>query len=260
MTLGPIDTHTHLDFSQFDKDREALIKECLEKLSGLVAVGTDLAGSRRSIDLASAYERIVATVGIHPHEADKVDDQMLVELGQLATKPKVVAIGECGLDYYRHYSEIENQKKLFLYQMELALELGLPLVVHLREAYDDGWEMLHRHYISHLAGRLPGVLHSFGSTPADAKRFLDDGWVLGINATLTYPKNEDLAEVVRETPLERLALETDCPYLPPQTRRGERNDPTSVLEIANHIAFLRQQPLEEIISVTNQTAQRMFKL
>jgi TatD DNase family protein len=256
---GPIDTHTHLDFAQYDEDRATVISQSLELLSGLVAIGVDLPTSRAAVALADSHDHIRAAVGIHPHEADKVSADDLTALAEIAGQPNVVAIGECGLDYYRDLSTPANQDKLFAFQIDLALRLGLPLVIHQRDAYEEGHETLHQRYIAN-APKEPGVIHSFGGDIVMAKKFLEDGWTLGINATLTYPKNDSLREVVANTPLEKIVLETDCPFLPPQDLRGSRNEPKSVLVIAELVAELKNVPVDTVVEITNHNAKRIFKL
>lgn len=256
---NPFDTHTHLDFSQFDADRDQVLKESLSLLSGFIAVGTDPETSESAIKLARSSRRIGASVGIHPTSASEAGLDAVQKLNQMAQDEDVVAIGECGFDFHREpYSE-DQQRLVFTRQIDLALELNLPLIIHLRDAYSLGWKTLHKNYISEI-DRQPGVIHSFAGDLQTANKFLDDGWLLGINNMITYPENQGLRGVVRETTLDQLVLETDCPFLPPQSDRGGRCEPKNVADVAEKIAEVKKMDQNEVINKTTQNAKHLFDL
>jgi len=229
-----IDSHAHLDDRAFDEDRAALVAKLHAEEIGVVTVGADLASSREAVRLAGRHREVWATVGVHPHDAKTVTPAVLRELEELAQQPKVVAIGEIGLDYYRDLSPRDVQRKTFGEQLDLAKRLGLPIVVHNRESTDDLLAILRKAGSSHR-----GVVHSFLGDSELAQTFLDLGFCLGVGGPVTYPANSALRDAVRRLPLERILLETDCPYLTPVPHRGTRNEPGYVELVAAAIAALR---------------------
>ena len=247
-----IDSHAHLDFRRFDKDRELVIQRAREKgLAAVVNIGTDLDASRASIELAEQYAFIYASVGVHPHGAKAVTPPLLDRLRSLAQHQKVVAVGEIGLDYYRDLSPRPVQRRVFAEQLALAGELGLPVVIHSREAHDDvlaalrGWE-----------GR--GVLHSYSAGPKHVAEILDMGFSIGISGPVTFPKAKDLQAVAETVALRSLLVETDCPYLTPVPYRGKRNEPAFVKHVVEAIAEARDIPEEKVAEVTTRNALRLF--
>ena len=247
-----IDSHAHLDFRQFDDDRESVIQRARE--TGLVAVvniGTDLDSSRASIELAESYEFIYATVGVHPHSAKTVTSEVLDELRTLARHPKVVAVGEIGLDYYRDLSPRPVQRKAFSDQLALAADLGLPVVIHSRDAHDD--------VIAALQGwGGTGVLHSYSAGLTRLDEVLALGFWVSISGPVTFPKAQALRNVAAGAPLERLLVETDCPYLTPEPHRGRRNEPAYVRYVVEAVARERGMPAGTVAHSTADNARRLF--
>lgn len=249
-----IDTHAHLDFPQFEEDRQRVIAQALQ--AGLVAilnVGTNLASSRAAVALAEKHDSIYAAVGVHPHQAEAVNPSVLDQLRDLAHHPKVVALGEMGLDYYRDRSPRAVQRQAFAQQLELAAEVGLPVVIHSREAHTD--------VLSILSGwEGNGVLHTYSAGPERLDEVLELGFYIGISGPVTFSKADRLREVAAMVPLERLLVETDCPYLTPEPHRGRRNQPAYVKYVAEAIAQAREMPFDTIAQATTENARRLFSL
>jgi TatD DNase family protein len=262
-----VDSHCHLDAPRFDADRDAVIARMAE--SGVryaINPGVDLASSRAAVALAlRQHGCIYAAVGIHPHDAKTLDADALEELKRLARLPKVVAIGEIGLDYYRDLSPREAQRRAFEAQLELAAELGLPVIVHDRDAHDDvlgilsNWRESLRSPRSTLHGH-PGVLHSFSGDMAMAEQAVALGFFVGVSGPVTYKNADRLRQVVRAAPLERLLVETDAPYLTPQPHRGQRNEPAYVRMVAQAVADVRGLTLEQVATQTMANAGVLFGL
>jgi len=250
-----IDTHCHLDFPEFDHDRDEVIRRAKDNdISYIINIGSNLKGSKRSIELAAKYNLIYATVGIHPHEADNVDDKTLGELEGLVSSDKVVAIGEIGLDYYRNFSRYSNQKKLFLTLIKLAKRFGLPIVVHSRQAQEQILEILKE------AMPIKAVVHCFSGDEVFLKECLDLGFYISFTCNITYKKSDRLKSLVSLTPVERLFLETDAPFLPPESFRGKRNEPAYVRYLAQEIASIKGMSVEEVAEITTANAREFFKL
>jgi TatD DNase family protein len=258
-----IDTHAHLDYPRFDADRQAVIERARATgVGAIVNVGTDLTSSQRAVGLAK-QDMIYAAVGMHPHNAKKLDGTALAALRELAQQPKVVAVGEIGLDFYRDLSPRAVQRRAFRAQLAWAAKLGKPVIVHDRDAHDEIMEILtdwaRELDSSPLAGRL-GVLHTFSGDVATAERAIDLGFYISISGPVTYRNARQLPEVVRALPLDRLLVETDCPYLAPHPHRGKRNEPAYVRLVAERIAALRGMPLDELAEATTANAQRLFQI
>jgi len=256
-----IDTHCHLNFPPFHRDLEAVIANARSAgVTHLINVGTDLVTSRESVNLASRYQHIFATVGVHPHDAKTYLPSVAADLERLAQEAKVVAIGEIGLDYFRNLSAKPQQISAFRYQLKLALAVRKPIVIHCRDAYQDVINLLDTDYLPHLGGRPPGVIHSFSSHPVYLQEFLKRGFFIGINNMVTYPEREGLVASVQAVPLDRLLIETDAPYLPPQDRRGQRNEPAWVVSAAEKIAELKSVTTEEVAQASRANAIHLFGL
>lgn len=252
---GLVDSHTHLDDARFAKDREEIIARFDEDgIAWVLNPGADLTSSERAVKLAGEYDRIYAAVGIHPHEAEKVDPAMLDAIRRLAQKEKVVAIGEIGLDYYYDNSPRERQKEVFRAQMEIARSLSLPVVIHSRDAAEDTYEILR------AFPEVVGDLHCYSGSWEMALRFLDLGYYLGFGGTTTFKNARLPKHVVKKLPLERLLIETDAPYLTPEPHRGKRNEPAYVRYVAEKIAELRGMSVEEVIEISHNNARRLFGL
>lgn len=251
-----IDTHCHFDFDKFDGEREELIAEAKKAgVHTIINIGVDIESSKRSIDLAEKYDCIFATVGIHPHDATKINDDSLAELREMAAHPKVKAIGEIGLDFYRDRSPRPVQEKAFRLQLELAAELKLPVVIHTREAFEQTICIV-KEYASDLPG---GVFHCFPGSPADAARVIDFGFVVSVGGVVTFGNNK-MAEIAASVDLDKLIIETDAPYLTPVPFRGKRNQPAYVKHVCDKVAELRGVNSAEVESQTDHTAQKLFRL
>ena len=253
-----IDSHSHIDSPQFAEDRPAMLERA--RASGertLLAIGNGPGPKKldAALPLAEEHDWIYTTVGIHPHEAKEVTPHHLEELTRLARHPKVIAWGEIGLDYFYDHSPRDIQAEVFRAQMERARSAGLPIIIHCRDAWDDCLRMIEEHW---RTTGLGGVLHCFSSTLDDARRGLDMGFLLSFAGNLTYPKAQNLRDVAREIPLDRMLIETDAPYLAPQAFRGKRNEPAYVGEVAKTLANVRNLAPEEIASTTAANFRRFF--
>jgi len=255
-----IDTHCHLNFPPYHKDLELVIARAFDANIGkLINVGTDLLSSKESLNLAHRYSNIFAAVGVHPHDAKSFNDKVQLELEGLARDPKVVAIGEIGLDYFRNLSTKDAQRTAFVGQLKSALKLKKPVIIHCRDAYSDILEILDAVYLPNK-DNLGGVIHSFSSGTNYLQEFLRRGFYIGINGMITYPNNQHLVAAVKLCPEDRLLIETDAPYLTPQVYRGKRNEPMYVIEVAKAIATIKQQSLSETMHFTTNNAMALFKL
>ncbi len=256
-----IDTHTHLDFKEFDHDREEVIKRFFENGGEkLINVGCDMHSSGRSIDLVRKYENIFASIGVHPHDANTVDEAVLNKLKELAVQPKVIAIGEIGLDYFRNLSPKEKQIKAFKIQIELAENHKKPIIIHCRDAYVELLEILK----SYKTSGWQGVIHCFLGSWQIAEELLKLGFYIGFTGAVTYVKRitltsePEIFKVIKNMPLDKILIETDCPYLSPVPHRGERNEPLFVKYVAEKIAEVREVDVREIEKVTSGNARRLF--
>jgi TatD DNase family protein len=250
-----IDSHCHLDFPELSSDLEAVLARAKSEGVGyIINIGASLEGSIRSLELAAKYDFIFASVGLHPHEADKFNQDIENELSILAAKEKVVAIGEAGLDYYKNYSAIENQRVLFKAMLRLAKEKNLPLVIHSREAQADTLKILKEEAIK------KAVVHCFSGDELFLRQCLDAGFFISFTCNITYKKAQGLRDLIVKMPLERLMLETDAPFLAPEGLRGRRNEPGNVKILAQEISRLRGVSLEEISEITSQNTINFFSL
>lgn len=257
MTLELFDTHAHLHFPEFATDLDAVLARARAAgVRGMVTVGTDVASSRAAVALAAREPDVWATVGIHPHAAAAADAAALAELARLAGEARVVAVGEVGLDYYRDLAPRPAQAAAFRAQVALARRVGKPLVVHCRDAHTDVLAIL----AEEGAGEVGGVMHCFSGDVAVARRALDLGFLISLAGPVTYPNARALPEVARWVPADRLVLETDCPYLPPQGHRGRRNEPAYLTITATRVAELRGEPLPALAARLTANARRLFQL
>ena len=249
-----IDSHAHIQLDRFDADREAVLERAQAAgVHAILVIGFDLETSRGAIELAEKYDQIYATVGMHPHDAKDLDDETVRIFRDLTTHPKVVALGEMGLDYYRDLSPRPVQQDAFERQLDLAEELNLPIVIHNREAYHDILPIL-----GARRGKIRGVMHCFSGDVEIMHQSLALGFYIGIGGPVTYRKSDALQGVAREVPADALLVETDCPWLAPQFRRGKRNEPAYVRATAEKIAELRGISLEEIGEMTTQNFEDLF--
>jgi TatD DNase family protein len=247
-----VDSHVHLDDSKFDADREAVIERALAAgVERMMAIGTgggppDL---ETAIRQAERHVFIFATIGVHPHDASKATPETFARLRELAAHPKVLAIGEIGLDYHYDFSPREVQRAVFRQQLEIAAEAGKPIVIHSREAWADTMEL--------VGQARSGILHCFTGDPQQAREALDLGFHLAFGGVLTFPNAEAVREAARITPEDRLLVETDCPYLAPIPHRGRRNEPAFVVEVARRLAEVRGSTLDEIAEQTTRNFERL---
>ena len=255
-----IDSHAHIDFPQFADDREAMLERAQAAgVNTILAIGTGPGPEQLDVAIpyAETHDWIYTTVGIHPHETREVTPAHLDTLARLAQHPKVIAWGEIGLDYYYDHSPREVQQRVFCEQMELARAAKLPIIIHCRDAWKDCLDLLQEKWKSSALG---GILHCFTSTVEDAQRGLDMGFLVSFTGNLTYPKAQNIRDVAKALPLEKILIETDSPYLAPQAFRGKRNEPAYVAEVAKALANVRDLGTEETASVTAANFRRFFHL
>ena len=249
-----IDTHAHLDFPDFKEDIDDVIKRAEEVgVKYIINVGTSVGTSVKSIELTEKYNHIYASVGIHPNTASNVSEDDWSRLEALAGQDKVVAIGETGLDYYRDRSKKEDQKRLFHKHMELAVKHNLPVIIHNREASEDCLEIVRKY-----SGRVHGVIHCFAGSRVDAKEFLELGFHVSFAGPITFPKAENLREALKAVSVEKLLLETDCPFLSPQPKRGKRNEPSFLQYTVPALAELYKLTVDDIERITTLNAKKLF--
>ena len=248
-----VDTHAHLDDRRYDPDRDAVIARAAAESIAIVTVGADLSSSEAAVRLARENPLVWCSVGVHPHDSKTLDRAGLTRLQELAAEYRVVAIGEIGLDYYRDLSPRDVQRRVFVEQLALAQDRNLPIILHNRDATDDVLKILDE-------VRLPrgGAVHSFLGDERLARRFLKLGLHLGIGGPITYPANDALRQAVAAVPLDRLVLETDCPYLTPVPHRGKRNEPAYVSLVAEEVARVRGIPVDEVARQTAANASALF--
>jgi TatD DNase family protein len=250
-----IDTHCHLNHADFDADRtEAIARARAAGVGAMVVIGYDLPSSERAVALAAEEPALYATAGIHPHDARTLDDSVLARLSVLAQHPKVVGLGEIGLDFYRNLSPRDDQERAFRRQIELARRLRLPIILHTRESESDVLEILEEVGTDGLSG----ILHCFSAGPEVASRCFRLGFHVGLGGVLTFKNARALQETARELPLDRIVLETDAPYLAPHPHRGRRNEPAYVALVADRLAELHGRAPAEIAEITTASARALF--
>ena len=250
------DTHAHMDDRAFDADREELLARLPEQGIGLLMnPGCSLASSRDAVALAARYDYIYAAVGSHPDAADEVTPAVLDEYRMLCKRnPKVRAIGEIGLDY--HYEDVprQRQQEAFRAQMGLAAELTLPVIVHEREAHEDGMRIVEEF------PTVKGVFHCYSGSAEMAKWLVSRGWYIGFTGVLTFKNARKAVETAASIPLDRIVLETDCPYMSPEPFRGRRNDPGRLYRMAEALAQIRDLPVEKIHEITMENGKRLYRI
>jgi len=248
-----IDTHAHYDHRRFDTDRDTLIKSLpASGVSEIINVGCDLRSSKASVKLAEAYPFAYATVGVHPHDAKSLSEQSLKTLEALCKHKKVVAYGEIGLDFFHNFSPHDTQRHWFRRQLELTHALGLPVVIHSRDANEEVYNTL---YASPVR---KGVIHSFSGDAELALAYVELGFHIGVGGVVTFDKTNKLQEAVAAIPLSKILLETDCPYLTPAPNRGKRNDSTQLVHVAAAIARIKCETVEAVCGQTSEGARDLF--
>ena len=261
-----VDSHSHLDGKQFDSDREHVIARAREAgVTTMVAIGNGDGPPEldAGIKLAEQYPFLYATIGIHPHEARLASDHAYSEMERLAKHPKVIAWGEIGLDYYYDHSPRETQQEVFIRQMELAAAAKKPIVIHCRPSdnSDNAWDDCLRLISEQWAPKgIGGILHCFTGNWPQAKRALDMGFVISFAGNVTFPKAQQIRDAALEVPMDRMFIETDCPYLAPIPYRGKRNEPAFVKETARKIGELRGLSMEEVGEQTSRNFYNFFKI
>jgi len=248
------DSHAHLQWKDFDADRLQVVDRALQSsVDCIINIGYNLKGSQDAVRLATERKGLYATVGFHPHEAKNFDDDVVSFLRTLCRNPSVVAIGEIGLDYYRNLSPKPVQRKAFEAQINLAREMDLPIVVHDRDAHQEVLQTL-----KDYRGKIRGVIHCFSGSLEMARQCVGLQFMISIAGPVTFPNARKLHELAKEIPLSHLLLETDCPWLAPLSKRGRRNEPAYVFEIAEKIAKIRNMSLEDLAKATSDNAKRLF--
>lgn len=251
------DSHAHLDDERFDDDREKVINSLKENgVDLIVDPGSDISSSVQAVNLSKEYENIYAAVGVHPHSAKDMNEDTLKILKALSKNDKVVAIGEIGLDYHYDNSPRDVQKKWFKEQIKLAKELNLPIIIHTREAQKDTFDIVKEEYDENLRG----VLHCYSGSLEMAREYLDMGFYISFAGPITFKNSKVPKQVAKEVPLDRLLIETDCPYLTPEPHRGKRNEPLYVRYMASTIADLKGITFEEVARRTKENAIRFFEI
>ncbi len=251
------ETHAHYDDEAFDQDREALLRSLPEHgIEAVVNIGASIQTTKNTIRLTEAYPHVYGAVGVHPSDTGELNESLMAWLEEMAKRPKILAVGEIGLDYYWDEPERTVQKHWFVRQMELARKVGLPVVIHSRDAAKDTLDLMKEHH----AEELGGVIHCFSYGVEMAREYLDMGFYLGIGGVVTFSNAKKLKEVVEYMPLERIVLETDCPYLAPVPNRGKRNSSLNLPYVAEAIAGIKGITAEELITATNENARRMYRL
>ena len=249
------DSHAHLNDEAFDQDRPELLETFRDAGVGLVMnAGCSLASSREGIALAEAYPWIYCSVGTHPDTADEVNEEVLEVYRQMCSHPKVKAIGEIGLDYYYETIHRDAQMRAFRMQMQLAEELDMPVIVHERDAHEDGMSIVKEF------PKVKGVFHCYSGSAEMARQLVDMGWYIGFTGVLTFKNARKAVETAASIPLERILLETDCPYMAPEPYRGKRNHPGYLPKMAEKLAQIRSIPVEEAIRATMENAKRLYRI
>lgn len=252
-----IDTHTHYDDEAFHEDRDALLSSFANHgIEMAVNMGASIQSTKNTLELMKKYPFIYGAVGVHPSETGEMNDHLMDWLKEAAAQPKVVAIGEIGLDYYWDEPQREIQKKWFIRQLNLARETKLPVVIHSRDAAKDTLDIMKEQ----KAGDMGGVIHCFSYGTELAKEYLNMGFYLGIGGVVTFKNARKLKEVVEYMPMERMVLETDCPYLSPEPFRGRRNSSLNLPYVIKAVSQIKGIPEEEIISITNNNAKAMYRI
>ena len=248
-----VDTHCHLDNEKFDEDRLEVIERIKENLEFCVNIGYDLASSKKSVELAKEYDFIYAVIGVHPIDIAEYSEEVEKELELLGKNPKVVAIGEIGLDYHWMTEPKEIQQERFKSQLELAERLNKPVVIHTRDAMEDTVNILKEY------PNITGVIHCYPGSLETAKQLVDR-FYLGIGGTLTFKNSKKAVEVVKDIPLDRIVIETDCPYLTPEPFRGKRNEPIYVEYVAKKIAEIKEISVEDVTKITTENAKKLYRI
>lgn len=250
------DTHAHYDDKQFDEDRELLLSEMPNLgVGAIVNVGASLSGCRRALELAAEYPFVYAAIGVHPDEVGFLNEETFAQLESWCRNDKVVAVGEIGLDYYWDTEPREMQKEWFIRQLGLARKMELPVNIHSRDAAEDTFQIMRDH-----AEGLEGIIHCFSGSKELAAEYVKLGFYIGVGGVVTFKNGKKLKKVVEETPLSRIVLETDCPYLAPEPYRGKRNHSGYIKYVAEEIARLKGVAYDEVLEQTELNARKIYRI
>lgn len=254
------DTHQHIHFSDYELDPDKVLHDAAAAgVTRSLCVGCTLEDSKLGIAMAAKYDNVWASIGLHPHEAKEYvhDEKALQEFHSLASKPKVLAIGEIGLDYFYNHSDMEDQAKLLRFQLSVAQEHDLPVIFHVRDAFDDFWPIFDEFSNSF---DLRGVIHSFSAGAKELDQILSRGLLVGLNGIMTFTKNQDQLEAVKRIPLDKIVVETDAPFLTPTPYRGTICQPKHVAVTAEFLSKLRGESMDEFSKATTNNALRLFRI
>jgi len=252
-----IDTHAHIQDEKFKDDLDNVLERAQDAgLEKIICVGIDYKSSREAVDLARKYPQVYAVVGVHPHDAKTLNTEVLPKLYELAKDPRVVAIGEIGLDFYRDLSPREQQRKAFVEQINIARELYKPVVIHDRDAHQEVLDIIKQE----KAGRNQGIMHCFSGYLPLAIELMKEGFYISFAGPLTFKNAKKTHEVAAKISIDKILIETDCPYLTPEPFRGKRNEPAYVKYVAQKMAEIRNKSIEEITYTTNLNAKRVFRI
>lgn len=251
------DTHAHYCDTSFDEDRDILLRSMAERGIGrIVEIGASVQSTKDAVALAKEYDFVYAAVGVHPEDIARLSEEDMDWLVQLTKEERVVAVGEIGLDYHYDEPPRELQRKWFIRQLQVAAQTHMPVIIHSREAAQDTLDIM----MAHCAWENGGVIHCFSYSPEVAERYLQKGFFVGIGGVVTFKNSKKLKEVVKMAPLEQIVLETDAPYLTPAPHRGKRNDSSYLPYVADMVAELKQVDREEVIRITEENAERLYRL
>ena len=249
-----IDTHAHLTDERFDQDRTEVIKRAKTAgVSKIIEIACEPQYWQKALDLAAENDGIYCALGIHPQDARLCEPNVLEDLERFARLPGTVAIGETGLDYYHENSPRQKQREVFIKHIELSLKIDKPIIIHCREAYPDLMDIL-------KGMKFRGVVHCFSGSTKDAEKLIEMGFYIGIDGPVTYPRAEELRKTAEALPPERILIETDSPYLPPQLFRGKRNEPSYILCIAEEISKIKSIEFKALLEIINHNTQLLFRL
>jgi len=250
------DTHTHLTMPEYQDINEVLSRAKAAGLEFLIDVGFDIASSEKSTVLSSESDLIYTAVGVHPHDAKSFNEECYKKIKELLGRPRVVALGEIGLDYHYELSTHDEQKRMFSKLLWTARDMKMPVIFHGRESYHDMFDIVK----TEGQGKVRGVFHSFAGSPDELKRILDGGFYISISGMITFKKAKNIIDIAKAAPMDRILIETDCPYLTPEPYRGKRNEPSYVKFVADALAKVKGLSAEEVGEITTKNAKVLFKI
>lgn len=250
------DTHTHLTMAEYKDIDEVLDRARTTGIEFMIDVGFDIASSEKSTELSQKHDHIYSAIGIHPHDAKSFDEECYRKIKELLVKPKVKALGEIGLDYHYNLSSQEEQKRMFAKLLWTAREMNLPVIFHNRESTHDMFDIVR----SEGQGKVNGVFHSFAGSLDELKWILENGFYISISGMITFKKAQNIVDIAKAAPIDRILIETDCPYLTPEPYRGKRNEPSYVKYVAQSLAKVKGMTVDEVGEITTQNAKVLFRV